>query len=644
MRQAVILAGGKGTRLRSILGDLPKPLAEICGRPLLGHQLDLLSAHRFDEVVLLVSYGAPAIEQWLSESERFPFRIKLLADETPLGTGGAVLAAIPHLAPDFAVLYGDTMLSVDLTRFWDFHRSHEDAAASIFVHPNDHPQDSDLVEQDVDGNILKFHPYPHPPDSWLPNLVNAALYVLRRDALLPWSQAKGALDFGKNLFPEMLQAGLLLRAYNSPEYIKDAGTPARLQKVRAAYSAGVVRRSALVEQQRAVLIDRDGTLNEDVGHLGKAEELHVFESVGAALRRLNEAEWRTVVVTNQPVLARGEADAKELRRIHARLDTEVARHQAYFDRLYYCPHHPDRGFSGEIPALKVVCDCRKPAIGMIQRAASDLNLDLAESWLVGDSTADLGAAENAGVTSILVETGSGGLDERYPFEPGISRPDFEAAVAFILDDYPRIVEASIPILTKIEPGQDWFIGGRSRSGKSTFASVIARELRRHGNDAVVVQLDRWLLASRDRQPSLFGRFDFNSMEAAFRVAATRSSGAVTLDLPTYSHRRRERLQQSKSVRIAPGTIVLWEGVVALQLARIFSSPSTAIQVNTAENQRCIRFHKYNARHGLSQQDSDAAWSSRTIDEHPIITALEATAAFQISLDGLLSEVREGVTQ
>lgn len=435
MKQAVILAGGKGTRLKSVLGDLPKPLADVGGTPLLGHHLQLLLTHGFDEAVLLVSHGADHIRRWLDGPQRPPIKVRLVDDGTPRGTAGAVLAALPDLAADFAVLYGDTMLDVDLSRFWAWHQADPSAAASLFLHPNDHPQDSDLVEQDSDGNILKFHPYPHPPGAWLPNMVNAALYILRRDALAPWRSATPPLDFGKDLFPRMLEAGLGLRGYVSPEYIKDAGTPSRLERVRGAYASGAIGRATLSQKQRAVLIDRDGTMNRNVGFLARAEDLEVFAFVGPALHRLNEAEWRTVVVTNQPVIARGDTDEAGLRRIHARLDSEVARDHAYFDRLYYCPHHPDGGFPGEVAALKIKCDCRKPAPGLILRAQTDMNLDLSQSWFIGDTTSDLGAAERAGVASILVETGDGGRDGKYPYRPCVVQPDFAAAVDFILQGH-----------------------------------------------------------------------------------------------------------------------------------------------------------------------------------------------------------------
>ncbi len=566
MRQAVILAGGKGTRLRSVLGGVPKALAPIGGTPLLDHQLRLLLRHGFDDVVLLVNHAADQIHNWLSAPHCPPIRWRLVDDGEPRGTAGAVLAALPDLREEFAVLYGDTMLNVDLTRFWSWHVRDPTAAGSLFVHPNDHPADSDLIEQDTNGRIVKFHPYPHPPDAWLPNMVNAALYILRRDALEPWRDVQGPLDFGKTLFPAMLEKGQRLRGYISPEYIKDAGTPDRLERVRRNFANGAITRAELSQRQKAVLIDRDGTLNLEIGHLKRAEDLELFPGVGPALRRLNAAGWLTVVITNQPVLARGETTEAELRRIHARLDSELAQSHAYYDRLYYCPHHPHGGFPGEVATLKIICDCRKPAPGLIARAQADLNFDPAESWFVGDSTADLGAAEAAGLSSILVATGHAGQDGLYPYHPSFHAPDFAAAVVFILDIFPRIASAAEDLVARIQLGEDWFVGGMPGAGKSTLAASLAHLLRQRGHTVVTIPLQNWA--------------EHHAATIALNQVHARCAGPVTFNLPFPACQA-----QQKSVTVPQGATVIWDGTVAIDLAQRSGNLSHAIQVerNTHSN-------------------------------------------------------------
>lgn len=432
MKQAVILAGGKGTRLQERLGGLPKPLVSVAGVPLLLRQLRALEVAGLEEALVLVNHRAEVIEDFLAAAE-LRIRCHLINDGEPRGTAGAVLALTELLADRFLVVYGDTLFDVDLDRFLTFHLKRPGSAGSLFLHPNDHPEDSDLVEIDDEARIVGFHSYPHTPGSWFPNLVNAALYILEKESLLAYRDLKPPLDFAKDLFPRVVADGRPLAGYVSSEYIKDLGTPSRLDKAEAALTRGTVQRASYRFQQRAVFIDRDGTVNEERGFIRSAEDLAVFPFVGEALKRLNEAEYRSVLVTNQPVLARGEASTTDLRRIHGRLDAEVARAKAYFDAKYICPHHPDSGFSGEVKALKIRCDCRKPAPGLVLRAAQDMNLKLSESWFIGDSTADFGAAQRAGVKSIGVRTGEAGRDGRYPYTPDVVVENFAAAVSYVLE-------------------------------------------------------------------------------------------------------------------------------------------------------------------------------------------------------------------
>jgi D,D-heptose 1,7-bisphosphate phosphatase len=629
MRQAVVLAGGKGTRLASRLAGRPKPLVDVGGVPLLERQVLSLKAAGITEVVVLVNHKAEQIEAFCRSRGDFGIAVRLVDDGEPRGTAGAVLAILDSLDEAFLVVYGDTMFDVDLRRLDAWHRADPDAAATLFLHPNDHPHDSDLVRVDDAGRILAFHGYPHPPGAWYPNLVNAALYVVRREALRPWTGHPPPLDFAKDLFPLMLAQGLHLRGYLSPEYIKDAGTPERLDKVERALAAGVIERASLRHAQRAVFIDRDGTLNVERGYVRSPEELEVFPFVGPALRRLNDAEWRSIVVTNQPVIARGECSVPTMAEIHARLDTEVARSKAFFDRLYLCPHHPDAGFAGEVAALKVRCGCRKPAPGMVFRARDELNIDLASSWMIGDTTSDLGAAHQAGVTPILVETGEAGLDDRHPYMPGIVQPDFASAVDFIIEGYAALAARCAPAFAAIGAGQDWFVGGLARSGKSTVAATLARELRLSGRGVVVMALDRWLRPEPMRSPGVLGRYDIDAIVAAATLALGRERAPVTLELPAYSRRSRDRMARTLEHTLRPGDVVVWEGVVALELARRLGADAFTICASTDEGLRRARFLREYALRGDTEAQAAARFADREVDEHPWVREGASRARFHI---------------
>ena len=433
MKQLVLLAGGKGTRLKDRLGDLPKPMIPIAGRPLLEHQVALARAHGFTDALLFVCHRADLIQAQLGDGSRFGLRIDYLIEKEPLGTAGAVLAGFGRLAERFAVMYGDTMINVDLARFWQAHER-SGAEATLFLHPNNHPLDSDLVEMDDASRITAFHNRPHDAGRFFQNLVNAGLYVIEKRALQPWVGANRPMDFGKDLFPALVARGAHLHGYNSPEFIKDIGTPARYDWVCAQYDAGIIQRSSFASPQRAVFLDRDGTLVKEVSELGlsRVEQLELLPGVAGAVHQLNHAGLRAVVITNQPVVAKGLCTEAELRVIHNKLETLLGREHAFLDRIYWCPHHPQRGFPGERPELKIDCACRKPKTGLIQQAVADLNIDLAQSWFIGDTTTDVQTARNAGLRSILVRTGHGGKDGKHAAQPDHTFDTLAEAVKFVV--------------------------------------------------------------------------------------------------------------------------------------------------------------------------------------------------------------------
>ena len=431
MKQAIILAGGMGTRLRARLGDLPKPMIPFAGKPLLEHQVELCVRHGLCNIVIFACYRADLIEAHFGDGRRWGANISYVVEREPLGTAGAVLAGFEKLADTFAVLYGDTMVNVDLTRLAQAH-IRSGAAATLLLHPNNHPLDSDLVELDSGQWITAFHNRPHPDGRWFQNLVNAGLYIIQKSALAPWAASPVKMDFGRDLFPAMLRRDLRLRGYNSPEYIKDVGTPERYDKILAELERGVVAASSLTAPQRAVFLDRDGTLIADKDCLRTAAGLEILPGVPEAVRELNHHGWRAVVVTNQPVIAKGWCDEAELQNIHNKLETLLGGEHAFLDRIYFCPHHPAKGFPGERPELKIACRCRKPATGMIERAVADLNIDLAQSWLVGDTTTDIQTAKNAGLRAGLLQTGAGGADGKFPARPDFTAPTLLEAVRMIL--------------------------------------------------------------------------------------------------------------------------------------------------------------------------------------------------------------------
>lgn len=477
--QAVILAGGKGTRLAERLAGRPKPLIPVCGIPLLQRQIETLRANGIDRILLLVNHEAEQIRRFCADHTDFGVQITIVDDGEPRGTAGALLACLALLEPHFLVVYGDTLFDIDVAKMLVAHLAKR-ADVTLLLHPNDHPADSDLVTTDDDGRILAFHPCPHAPDAILPNLVNAAFYVAERSAFERWRGFAVPSDLAKALFPAMVAQHQRIFGYRSFEYIKDLGTPARLDKVEAHLRAGRPARARLAVAQPGVFVDRDGTLNVLRGYISRAEDVALIPGAAWAIRRFNDAEVRVAVVTNQPVLARGECTPETLRHIHWKLESALGLEGAMLDGIWFCPHHPDAGFPGEVAALKRSCTCRKPQPGLIFEAASDLNIDLARSWMIGDTTSDMLAARRAGVGAILVETGEGGGDRKFACPPDFITADLSAAARLIIEDVPRWSARIGDIADTLSPGETILLTTPDRTEANALAAMLALTLRRQG--------------------------------------------------------------------------------------------------------------------------------------------------------------------
>lgn len=632
--QLVILAGGKGTRLRERLNGLPKPLVDICGVPLLERQILLAKRHGFTDALVLVNHAAEHIIEYCASRRNWGLNVRCVDDGRPRGTAGATLAVLDLLACEFLVMYGDTMLEVDLAHFHSYHAQvAAGVAATLFLHPNDHPHDSDLVEMDEGGRITGFHPYPHDQVRYYPNLVNAALYWVTKAALEPWRNERRVLDFGKDLFPAMLARGMTLRGFNSPEYIKDIGTPSRLDKVCADFRSGRIARASRDQPKAMVFVDRDGTVNREVNHLDSPDRFELLPGVEDAIKRLNHSDYRCCIVTNQPVVARGECSYEGLRQIHNKMETLLGRHGAFVDRIYYCPHHPDAGFPGERIELKIDCGCRKPKTGMINQAVQELNIDLEHSWFVGDSTVDVETARRAGVRSILVETGYAGLDYRSWAMPDFIVPDLRAAVSFILDQYPRLATYCSGLAGEIGKGAIVLVGGQARSGKSTFASVLRDSLRAAGKNALVLSADRWLKSERDRGLGVLGRFDMAALQALVNDLGDRDRRPKHLSLAGYNKLKRERVASVESVSVSASDIILIEGVVALALEIPVGVEARRFHVNIDEEARKSRFLGEYRMRGLDDNEAMAVYLARRDDEVPAIEKLAGDAS-RVSLSSV----------
>jgi D,D-heptose 1,7-bisphosphate phosphatase len=427
--KVVIIAGGKGTRLGR--KDLPKPMVPILKKPILEYQIELLKRYGLKEIYILSGYMSDSIIKYFGDGSHWGVKIKHITENSPLGTAGSVKQLEDIINDRFMVLYGDTILDINLKKMIDFDRSKK-SIATLFVHPNDHPYDSDLVEIDDDTNlILDFKSKPH-DNNYNSNLVNAALYILSNE-IFKYIPKNINCDFGKDIFPSLINKKLKLHAYRSGEYIKDMGTPDRLIKVENDLKSGKIKRLNNENKRRAIFLDRDGVINEEVDNLHNINDFKLLPLVCEAIKLINSSEFLAIVVTNQPVIAKGWCTEKDLKKIHNKMEYLLGNSRAFVDKIYYCPHHPDKGFKGEIEHFKIRCNCRKPEIKMIENAVDEFNIDLKNSFLIGDTTTDIQTGINANLTTFLVETGFGGNDNRYKVKPNYIAKNLFDAVKQIVD-------------------------------------------------------------------------------------------------------------------------------------------------------------------------------------------------------------------
>lgn len=420
--KVVIMAGGQGTRIASVNSDVPKPMIPIAGKPILEWQIGCLKGQGLTDITLVIGYLGHVIQDYFKDGKCFGVNISYFVEDHPLGTAGALFKM--NLQEDFLLLCGDVILDVDFHRFITFHRDNK-AWASLMAHPNGHPYDSSLLVTDVlppqipGGNPVDTHRvirWMNKEDERLyyKNRVNAGIEIISPELLRETMEkfkprhpeTPDKIDLDRDVLKPNIGSGRIY-AYDTPEYIKDMGTPDRYYEVEKDIQNGKVRARNLSEKQKAIFLDRDGTINKYVGFLNRADDFELLPDTAEAIKAINKSGYLAIVVTNQPVIARGECTWEELGQINDRMETELGKGGAFIDAIYVCPHHKDKGFDGERLEYKYDCDCRKPKPGLLLQAAEDFNIDLSQSYIIGDSERDVEAGFNAGCRGFLINTNEG---------------------------------------------------------------------------------------------------------------------------------------------------------------------------------------------------------------------------------------------
>ena len=403
--KVVIMAGGKGTRISSVASDIPKPMIKIDGTPVLEREIQCLKEQGFENLIITVSHLGHIIMNYFSDGSDFGVHIEYFVEKQPLGNAGALFELKDKLTEDFLLLNADAIFDIDFNRIVKFHKE-KGGLVTLFTHPNSHPYDSGLIIADNSGAVEQWLTKEDERPEFYQNRVNAGLHVVSPEILAV--RPEGAkVDLDRQLLKPLAGTGKMF-CYDSPEYVKDMGTPDRYEAVCKDFADGVVTGKNLKRKQKAIFLDRDGTINKYVGFLRSTDEFELLPGVAEAIGKINRSGYLAIVVTNQPVIARGEVSWDKLQDIHNKMETLLGLDGVYLDGIYFCPHHPHMGYEGEVSELKFDCDCRKPKPGMLLKAAENFNVSLKDSWMIGDGENDVKAGQAAGCKTALIGEGEFG--------------------------------------------------------------------------------------------------------------------------------------------------------------------------------------------------------------------------------------------
>ena len=394
--QAVILCGGKGTRLGALTEATPKPMLEVAGRPFLFHHIHEVARYGVKHIVLLAGRFGEQIVTAFHGRRLFGAQVEVLVEPGPLGTGGALRFAADRLAPQFLLLNGDSWIDADLARFgrgWHTARERDpEVKAQMLLHRV--PDTARFGRVTLKADRVVGFEEKGAPLADASGLISAGVYAIDR-AILDLIPPHAACSLERDVLPRLVAEGRVVASQaREGAYFVDIGIPETFAQVQVDLVAARTR--------PAVFFDRDGTLNHDGGYTHRVEDLVWMPQAREAIARINELGYFVFVVTNQAGIARGYYDEDAVTAFHDAMQTSLASVGGHVDAFEWCPHHSE----AVIPAYRRDCRRRKPGPGMLLDLMAAWPVDSQRSFLVGNSSADMEAARAAGLRALRYEGGS----------------------------------------------------------------------------------------------------------------------------------------------------------------------------------------------------------------------------------------------
>jgi mannose-1-phosphate guanylyltransferase / phosphomannomutase len=621
--RAVIIAGGLGTRARTMTGDLiPKALLPVAGTPIIFRQLRTLRREGVTSFTVLAGHlGTRLIVPLAEEARALGIALDLRVEHELLGTAGC-LAALGAASQDTFLVSGDMLFDIALDPLQAFHRARQ-AVVTIVAHPNDHPRTSDLISES-NGLVSAIYPRELPRADDLRNLVPAGLY-LAAPAFFSHVPRAQKSDMIRDLLPQLAASGVRVCAYNTPEYIRDVGTPSRHETAAADVTSGKVAALNIRNKRPAIFFDCDGVLNVEPGNPGvvRPDDVVLMPGAGGAVSTAREGGFLAIAITNRAQVARGLVTFEGLDHIFGRLEALLAHERGVLDRIYFCPHHPDSGFPGEVRALKISCECRKPGTLLFRRAIDELPVETARSVGIGDSLRDIGAARAMGIWSYGVRTGYGCRDaDRYPGKlpvPDLMFENVVEAVDFCVT-YRALAEPIVSAMRSHPKGClapfVIAVGGRSCAGKSVVAHALQRSLSEDGYSPLRVRLDDWIVPVEERAANSDAETRHRVSVIPEVVRGLRAGKPVIA--PGYDPATRGACSE---VTYDPSckTVIVVEGGFAVH-GTLRSMIDLAVFVESPEEIQRARFSAFYRWKGLDDTAIETLWQGRLADEWPAVDA------------------------
>jgi D-glycero-D-manno-heptose 1,7-bisphosphate phosphatase len=381
--EVIILAGGFGTRLKEIVSNVPKPLADINGKPFLYYLVKYLKNQGFTKIHLSLYYGAEKIIEYFKNEEGVEFHV----EDSPLGTGGAIYYNLQFTrAENIFVFNGDCIGEASYKKMLREHEKKQSKVTLLAMEVENTDRYGILEMNEVSGVITNFR------EKTLGigrGFINAGCYILNRSFILKeLSSFKGNFSIESDFFAKTKASQLF--AFKANGRFIDIGIPEDYQKGQKLIPE--------ITMAKALFLDRDGVINEDRGHPFKILDIKFIDGIFEFAKNATEKGYLIFVVTNQAGIAKGFYTLDDFQKTTRFIENEFIKHGSKISKTYFCPFHPE----GKVADFIRDSFDRKPNPGMILKAAEEFNLDLKNSILLGDKESDVKAGENAGVSKLYL--------------------------------------------------------------------------------------------------------------------------------------------------------------------------------------------------------------------------------------------------